>query len=1032
MVASVFHPLNIFLLGLAGGFAIPLLVRISTAWLSAGFFIALVGIWVVSGVSLLRILAGEPPIDILTAGSQPPIAISLRFGLAEGFVAASVNVVAILGALHLWDRLRGNYAALLLYLGLTMGINGMVMTRDLFNLFVFLEIVSIATYGLLALERTPAALGAAFKFIMATVIASSFFLLGTGLLYLAVGTLGIDELIAARSGITGPIGEAAILLVLASLIIELKPFPANGWGLDVYETAPSGIAAMVSVGASAGVFFSLVKLLPLFEHQFTILAAAGGLTFLLSNLVGLKQSNIQRLLGYSSVGQMGLLLLALALLHQTGRTASIPLVVGGLFLNHLLAKAGLFWIAAVTRQRNVDNAVGLAGHPLLTALLTLFLVAIAGLPPFPGFWAKWELVMQLTSAARSPWVVLILAGSLLEAAYMFRWFVRALSPQEGRQVAMPSVSALFPVMAVALLLCIAGYVAARASGAGAPWIFAPLLVGAALFLLDWMPGRAKAVLMLAAVLSIGGFLAQAAQGIAWLFAVLLLAGSLTIAAADLYRDDVRPGYYPLLAVLLLSIQALLRSSTSLEFFFAWEIVTLSTGFLIMKGRRAGPHVLSFVLFSLLSAFLLLAGFAGIAASSGTTDLRAFMTRGPEENVAFLLLAVGFLIKAGAIGVHVWLPGAYSEADDDFTAMLSGVVSKLAVFGLLMGTYLAIRSEVGLELAHAMAWLGMLTTIAGAVMALRQTDFKCLLALSSMSQLGYIVTAIALMSHLGWVTALYLVANHMMVKGILFLAVAGIILRTGTRSFAETGGLARAMPITFGTVLVAIISMSGLPPLMGFGGKWLLLSAMMDKGWYFLAIAGLLATFLGFLYMIRLVGGLFLVRPEGGRVTAGEAPASLLAPQIVLIVGIVILSLYPKLLMDPVSAAIDPQFASTLVWNGMSLEMIYGYWNPAPTMITAVAIALILGLIARLLRPAPRPDAVDFRRLVMLDRLVPGLSVPPVAVVFWRSLANGSVGAADLVRRLYTGNGQTYALYVLSYILVVYVAGAGLVGLWIGD
>ena len=146
------------------------------------------------------------------------------------------------------------------------------------------------------------------------------------------------------------------------------------------------------------------------------------------------------------------------------------------------------------------------------------------------------------------------------------------------------------------------------------------------------------------------------------------------------------------------------------------------------------------------------------------------------------------------------------------------------------------------------------------MALRQTDFKCLLALSSMSQLGYIVTAIALMSHLGWVTALYLVANHMMVKGILFLAVAGIILRTGTRSFAETGGLARAMPITFATVLVAVISMSGLPPLMGFGGKWLLLSAMMDKGWYLLAIAGLFATFLGFLYMIRLVGGLFFGAP----------------------------------------------------------------------------------------------------------------------------------------------------------------------------
>ena len=248
---------------------------------------------------------------------------------------------------------------------------------------------------------------------------------------------------------------------------------------------------MISVGVSAGVFFSLVKLLPLFDDQLPILAVSGGATFLFSNLIGLKQSNVQRLLGYSSIGQMGLLLLALALLHQVGAVASIPLVVGGLFFNHLLAKAGLFWIAAVIRQRDLDKAVGLAGRPFLAGLLTLFLVAIAGLPPFPGFWAKWELVMQLTGAAELPWVALILCGSLLEAAYMFRWFTRAVCTQESGPTEMPSAAALFPIVAVALLLCISGYVAARASGAGEPWMFVPLLAGAVLYALDRMPGRVK-------------------------------------------------------------------------------------------------------------------------------------------------------------------------------------------------------------------------------------------------------------------------------------------------------------------------------------------------------------------------------------------------------------------------------------------------------------------------------------------------------------------------------------------------------------
>ena len=118
-----------------------------------------------------------------------------------------------------------------------------------------------------------------------------------------------------------------------------------------------------------------------------------------------------------------------------------------------------------------------------------------------------------------------------------------------------------------------------------------------------------------------------------------------------------------------------------------------------------------------------------------------------------------------------------------------------------------------------------------MMAVCQDDVKRMLAYSSMSQLGYIVAAIALLSHLGWVTALYLVANHLMVKGILFLVAAAVFLRIGTRTLADLGGLASTMPFTFAAALVAIIAMSGLPPLAGFGGKWLLLSAMMEKGWY---------------------------------------------------------------------------------------------------------------------------------------------------------------------------------------------------------
>jgi NADH:ubiquinone oxidoreductase subunit 5 (subunit L)/multisubunit Na+/H+ antiporter MnhA subunit len=344
--------------------------------------------------------------------------------------------------------------------------------------------------------------------------------------------------------------------------------------------------------------------------------------------------------------------------------------------------------------------------------------------------------------------------------------------------------------------------------------------------------------------------------------------------------------------------------------------------------------------------------------------------------------------------------------------------------------------VSLNLAHVLGWIGMLTTLIAAMMAAYQSDVKRMLAYSSMSQLGYIVAAIALLSHLGWVTALYLVANHLMVKGILFLVAAAVFVRAGTRTLDDLGGLARKMPFTFAAALVAIIAMSGLPPLAGFGGKWLLLSAMMEKGWYGPAAVTLLATFVGFLYMARFIRAIFF----GPRAVQGdavrEAPMALLVPQYVLITGILVMSFFPKLLIEPISAAIDPYFASTLVWEGMSLEMIYGYWNPIPTMALAVAVSAILFAGFWLLQRGG-PVAVDKRATQgsglegvygSYSRFFVALT-PSLAESLWSSLSTGALLLADRTRRVYTGDGQAYCLYVLYYFIVLYVACGGVGRFW---
>src|SRR5262249_4915510 len=363
---------------------------------------------------------------------------------------------------------------------------------------------------------------------------------GTVLLYAVTGILNIDDLIANRTAITGPIGFAGLMFLLACLLLELKPFPANGWGLDAYETARSDIGAMIAGGVSAGVFFALLKLLPLFDDQLELIAASGAVTFIFSNLIGLQQTKAQRLLGYSSIGQMALLMIATSLLYQLNAENAVFLVAGGLFVNHLFAKVGLFWLAGYVGKERLEDWSVLAGKSDAVFLFGALIVAISGLPPFPGFWAKWQLVMTLASGERYVWIAVLLVGSLLESAYMFRWLGLTLhsSPETRRTKGRPAE--LVPVAAMALLLTVSGYIAAGLAGFAALSMYVPVIAGLAVWLLSPLPGRAQGAIALLLVLIGSVWLTSDLSGLNRLFAVVLIAGGLVISIACLNRADRRP------------------------------------------------------------------------------------------------------------------------------------------------------------------------------------------------------------------------------------------------------------------------------------------------------------------------------------------------------------------------------------------------------------------------------------------------------------------------------------------------------------
>jgi len=257
---------------------------------------------------------------------------------------------------------------------------------------------------------------------------------------------------------------------------------------------------------------------------------------------------------------------------------------------------------------------------------------------------------------------------------------------------------------------------------------------------------------------------------------------------------------------------LLQTRTSLGFFHAWMLVTLSDYLLITPGRKTTRPALSYAVFSLAAAYLILAGLALGHGASGSPLLADLRQAGALSPAVFGLLASGFVIAVGGLGLHLWLPDAYAEAEDDVTAILASLVGKAGLFGLLAAAiHLGGPSAMGgPDIPYLLGWLGLLTAAFGALMALLQEDAKRLLAYASMEQLGYMVAGVALMSHAGWVTALYLSVSHFLYQGLLLLAVAGVIYRTGTRTLHRLGGLIDPMPVSFFCALISALALSGLP------------------------------------------------------------------------------------------------------------------------------------------------------------------------------------------------------------------------------
>ena len=332
------------------------------------------------------------------------------------------------------------------------------------------------------------------------------------------------------------------------------------------------------------------------------------------------------------------------------------------------------------------------------------------------------------------------------------------------------------------------------------------------------------------------------------FLFLLGVGAFGISAyARGYFSDETPPRLRLLClqyhVFLASMAAVILADDAYLFMVAWETMALSSYFLVTTDHRQ-PAIRSagylYLLIAHVGAIAILLCFGVLAGGDGNYSFDALRARHPGSfwaSAAFVLALFGFGAKAGMIPLHAWLPEAHPAAPSPVSALMSGVMLKTAIYGLIRVVYDLIGT-IYWQWGLAVAILGALTALFGVLFALMQHDLKRLLAYHSVENIGIILIGIGLSmvfigsghpaaGALGLIAGLYHTLNHAVFKALLFLGAGSILHSTGLRDLNDMGGLIRRMPKTALYFLVGALAISALPPLNGFVSEWLTFQAALQ-------------------------------------------------------------------------------------------------------------------------------------------------------------------------------------------------------------
>lgn len=420
------------------------------------------------GMSALALAAGAATLEAGSlsthlGGWAPPLGIELVLDPLSALMAALVAgvafvVIAGLGkpvTAELEGRETGFHALSLL---LVAGMTGMVVTGDLFNMFVHLEVTSLSAYALTGSGR-PGAARAGLNYLLIGSLGASLYLLGVGFVYAGTGTLNMADAFARLTDAPPLLATMGATLIAAGMAVKMALFPFHGWMPSAYSASTSPAATLMAALVTKVAAYALIRVLfwvygveRLTQSMPALLDAlgwAGAAAIVIGGALAFMQNDLRRLLAYSSVSQMGLIAVGVSLANRDGLTGAVVHIAGD-----GLMKAALFIAAAaaLTRfgVRRIDELAALRGRaPALVAVIAVAGVSLIGLPPLAGFFGKWYVLLGAMEAGRWVFVAAIGVGTVITAGYVFRileplLFAKAavsepgLGDVEDRPVALPS------------------------------------------------------------------------------------------------------------------------------------------------------------------------------------------------------------------------------------------------------------------------------------------------------------------------------------------------------------------------------------------------------------------------------------------------------------------------------------------------------------------------------------------------------------------------------------------------------------------